>query len=135
MADEPPAAGTSGAGRNVGPTAPIGHAIGRSGVAAEPRACPEDVGLYGRGWHPGVEDCAATANKLPAAGSCGARRIIGPTAATGRTIGRAGTAAMLPARQEDVILCGPRGRKDHGGTNCPPRRSTGGGVPQAPPRN
>ena len=56
MADEPPAAGTSGAGRNVGPTAPIGHAIGRSGVAAEPRACPEDDGLYGRGWHPGVED-------------------------------------------------------------------------------
>ena len=132
MADEPPAAG---GGRIVGPTPSIGCEIGRAGAAADPRARPEDNGLHGRGWHPGVEDCAATANKLPAAGSCGARRIIGPTAATGRTIGRAGTAAMLPARQEDVILCGPRGREDHGGTNCPPRRSTGGGVPQAPPRN
>ena len=137
MADEPPAAGTSGAGRNVGPTAPIGHAIGRSGVAAEPRACPEDVGLYGRGWHPGVEDGAAMADETPAAGSSGAGSIIDPTTATGRTTGRAGAAAKPPARPEDVGRHGRGGGKDPGGIGSllvsrPPARNgaPGGGGPR-----
>ena len=135
MADEPPAAGTSGAGRNVGPTAPIGHAIGRSGVAAEPRACPEDVGLYGRGWHPGVEDCAAMADKTPAAGSSGAGSIINPTTATGRTTGRAGAAAKPPASPEDVDRHGRSGGKEPGGIDSPPRRSNGVVVYRPPARN
>ena len=101
-ADEPPATGSSGAGRIVGATTATGRAIGLAGAAAKPSPRPRDVDLHGPD---GRKDLGGT--------------DIPPRRPNGREV------SLPPARNKAPGGGGPLREDRAEGRGCRPARQSG----------